>query len=53
MRMILESQLPEKIRNPTNDKEKGWNLCLSEIERIMRKESIYEMIIRGVKNERE
>lgn len=51
MKMILEGQLPSKIRNPTNDKEKGWNLCLSEIKRIMEKEAIYELKVRRTKHE--
>lgn len=46
MKMILEGQLPSKIRNPTNDKEKGWNLCLAEIERIMRENYLFELKIR-------
>lgn len=51
MRMILENQLPNKIRNPTTDKEKGWNLCLSEIKRIMENEAIYELKVRRLKHE--
>lgn len=49
MRMILDSQLPAKIRNPTTDKDKGWNLCLSEIKRIMENEAIYEVKVRKSK----
>lgn len=51
MRMILESQLPAKIRNPTNEKDKGWNLCLSEIKRIMENEAIYELKARRINHE--
>lgn len=51
MRMILESQLPAKIRNPTTEKDKGWNLCLAEIKRIIDNESIYELKVRNSKYE--
>ena len=51
MRMILESQLPGKIRNPTTEKDKGWNLCLSEIKRIMENDAIYELKVRRINHE--
>ena len=51
MRMILESQLPTKIRNPTTEKEKGWNLCLAEIKRIIDNEAIYELKVRRTNHE--
>ena len=51
MRMILESQLPTKIRDPTTEKEKGWNLCLAEIKRIIDNEAIYELKVRRTNHE--
>ena len=45
MNGIIESQFPEKIRNPTSEWEKGWNACIAELQRIAREEPTCKMII--------
>ena len=45
MNIIIENQIPEKIRNPTSDWEKGWNACIAELHRIAREEATCKMII--------
>ena len=45
MNGIIESQFPEKIRNPTSDWDKGWNACVAELHRIAEREATYKLII--------
>ena len=45
MNGIIESQFPEKIRNPTTEWEKGWNACVAELHRIAEREATYKIII--------
>ena len=44
MNGIIESQFPEKIRNPTTEWEKGWNACVAELHRIAENEATYKII---------
>ena len=45
MNGIIESQFPQKIRNPTTEQEKGWNACIAELHRIAREEATCKIFI--------